>query len=349
MSNVFMAYVDSILCKRRVEDALACIEKCKPHIHRIAISVPHTKWANLRKLSPNFKQRANQGKRATKYRKTANFTLKGKNTRVFFDPIMGCLPSAIIEVTSPTPKFLRKVLAQFPNALVSRVEYSLDFMCSSPTSVAKVLWLLRRYCYLPYCTGGVSVVGGPCSDGMARRSENSVCRFLKRGKRNGHSMVEANVYERGANSHARRKGKSKKCWAHSDTDRVRLEFILSNSKNRTFPKLLGSNMLASFYAFPKMALVLERKFRFAAFKGSSQLPSEWERYREADRSGGKGCFQMEYIRAKRLGLNQRQYMYRPEIMQGLSADIEQALQRYDRKWKAAVSCLPELPAASDLD
>lgn len=318
-----------------VDSAYFKITGIVPHIHRLEM-FQHTGHAGvIRDCLPTFKQLDADDKEPA-YRYMSHFYLEGVKFTIYFWS-RSYVPDIKIRTVSPTPESLSALSDRLPFLKVSSAEYALDFMCKSPESVPLVHWLLRRYCYFPGYAGNVAA-GGCVFKGIdEERIENSVSYFWNNPRSLKGKPNAVKSYERGHDDTRREKGDGTPWWHMNDVDRVRLEFTMDGQRGDRALKKLGIKSIREFLHSPKMAEMLPGRFRFCAFKGSSNLPVEWGQYNELDASGGIECFHREYLAAKERGLNPGQYLVDSELMAPLMRKIHNALLRHDEQWEDAFS------------
>lgn len=241
---------------------------------------------------------------------------------------------AMVEVVSPSPAALMDLSQRLRALNMASVEYAIDFMCESATDAPLVHWLLRRYCHFPGYTGAVNSAGRVFTGIDDEGDENSVSYFWNNSRREPNAVK---IYERGTDVP---KDKGQRFWRMDDLDRVRLEFVFSNGKMAARRKKLGVKFLQGFRKCPRMADVLEGKFRFCVFQKSSVLPREWDLYPELDGSGGIESFHVEWLAAVRKLKNAHQCHRDSVLMAPLMRKIRSELVRYDESWaKQAVKAL----------
>jgi hypothetical protein len=318
------------------------IKEIDPHIHRVELFLRKCHTTELRKKLPKFKQRDSDG-REPAYRYMANFPLEGETFTMYYWSETN-IPDVKFKVTGPSQAALAALLKRFPQVCMSSVEYAVDFKCKKE-SVKEVHWLLRRYCYFPGYTGNVAAGGEPFMGVDDERVENSVSYFWNKGcKPNA-----VKIYERGDDDDRYEKEGGSPWWHVDDAVMVRLEFTFAGPNGSRNFKKWGIKSLRKFLRSPRMVGMLEGRFRFCAFKGSSQLPSEWEDYLERDASGGIESFHNEYLVARAKGLNASQYLADSVLMAPLMKKIEVALVRHDKRWRRKARKALEQYGLDDVD
>jgi len=281
----------------------------------------------LRSALPSF-QEMKADSRRPQYSKMAFFYLDGVQFKMYYISPSNH-PDVKIEVVSPTPSSLVELAARIPRIKISSVEYAVDFMCQSPSHVAEVHWLLRRYGYFPYRSGKVEIVGGEYLGMDIDRVENCVT-YIWNGASEPNGIK---AYERGGDGCMIKREGRPPCWHVKNLDRLRLEFTFTNSRDRTAMDYLGIRGLSGFAESPKMSEMFEGEFRFCCFDGSSQLPAEWEDYTTLDSSGAVDCFQCEFLKAKDVVKGANQYIVDSDLMEPLMLKVQSALRHHDIAWQ----------------
>lgn len=325
-----------------VTEAYFKIKSIVPRIHRVEA---YLKRGDLYELSRTLCAYTpkKEGVSDTVYEKVKFFKMMGvKFSLHYWSPANR--PDYKIKVTDPTPEALMELGRRVPNLTISYAEYAIDFMCEEPKYVPYVHGLLRRYLRFPGYTGAVCAGGMPFIGGDDNRDENSVSYFCNAGK----EPNAVKIYERGPDSARSRKDDGKPMWNMEDVDRVRLEFIFAKGRGSHHLKKHRIKYLEHFSVCPEMIKMLDGKFQFCVFrekeyedkrrKKRKSYPLESDHYAELDDSGGIESFHLEYLEAKKRGVNVQRYCLEAKSMEPLMHRIREALARYDEDWtKAALA------------
>lgn len=311
--------------------ALKGIESIEPRIHKVRLS-SMAKYSELFECLPPLTQRVADDQMPG-YDWMAYFWIKKTMFKVYYggDP---WLPRAIFDVVEPTPASLVRLYKWMKSPVyVTSAEYAIDFMCGDDHLKAqRVFKTLRKYLYFPWRTGSVESLGGPIYGWKGDYDENSLTRYWNRAnKHTGKSTNAVRLYERGDDNTIE---PGRPHWLMKNVNRVRLEFLFSNKRNRAMFRKYQLRDLDGFATCPLMSEVLRDKFRFAAFKSTekNQLPNEWMAYSLKDDSGWGGCFHQEHKEAKKRVSNLSLYTLDSVLMAPLMQQTQAALFEHDAQW-----------------
>jgi hypothetical protein len=248
------------------------------------------------------------------------------NLAVFLNQIKPFLPKCLIEISNPTRDFLIELSRLFPNLKVWSIEYALDIYCCDPMEVENLLWLLKRYLYVPYkrSTKEYGELLFQVGDTVGVRRTSPQTDESQRDQKHGQD-VEAPVF-RAENLKAYMRGpdelKHGKSWFWEDVDRVRLEFTATGDRLRRH----NIRSLKDFIRAPRFKTVCENLLNFKRFVGHSRrFPKEWEGY-------NSGSFQQEHIQRRRGVKNLSQYIRDAKGFEGFKSTLVAAMEEFDRRY-----------------
>lgn len=300
------------------------IRAIDPIIHRLGLPGDH----GYRDLEERFGKLKiddtyQPEKRMPKYKTKAYLHTQVGNLPVFLNPVEPYLPRCILEVPYPEREFLVDLSWCLPKLKVYSVEYAIDLYCCDLMEAENLLWLLKRYLYVPYKRStkeygellfqvgeGVGVQRISPQTGGVENEEDVEPPVYRSGN--------LKVYLRGPDELKR--GRS---WFHRHVDRVRVELTPTRSQLRRH----NIRRLKDFIRAPKFKAVCENILNFKKFRDSSKrFPREWEGYRS-------GSFQEEFIQQRKNGVkNPSQYMTDAEGFDEFKPALVEATEEFDREW-----------------
>ena len=155
-----------------------------------------------------------------------------KHLTIFHCPSKPYYPASRIKITSPSIEDLIELElitssgSSKSEVFLSSIEYTIDFMCYTPTDVGNLFYMLRRNFYCPHAketfmTGGTYMGYSHSQDYSSDREQNVVFSVnFSKNRKKGNKRLK--IYERGPDN---AKERSNKYWKHYNCDRVRFEVV----------------------------------------------------------------------------------------------------------------------------
>lgn len=243
--------------------------------------------------------------------------LQGGFLTVKASPLEGYLPQCIIETTNPTHEMLYCILKKFPELSVSKAEYTVDIVYSSPQDVRKYFYLIRRYAYFPHV-----------------RKKNIILlthhKNLKRSAVNMSLYAGAiKIYERGKDDHKTVYNKLDKGWSYDDLDRVRIEV----TAKREILKKNGLRNLNNFVESVKFQKIFMKRIHFKRFiESAKKVPNQYAYYRTKDIKGHSAALYAEIEGAKKIYKNPLQYLKNVKKFEIFKKILVSHIKEFENNW-----------------
>jgi len=229
-----------------------------------------------------------------------------RKLRIFVNAKEPYMPSSFIEISNPSLEYLIELNEAVPNLSNHLLEYTLDLYRDSSGAVRRLFNVLPKYYYVPHARK----VRGPRG---RNKQSNDFNRTIYIGK--------LKIYERGKD-----KEKMDDGWRRSELDRVRVEYEATEG----FLSYHGMNSLNDLIVNCNFERIFLKRFQFKIFRNSGQLPKENNKY---DDEHGLECFQMEYLKARKLGIDRLDQRIKddPEF-DSLKKSVRRKVKKFDKKW-----------------
>jgi hypothetical protein len=227
--------------------------------------------------------------------------------RVFVNAKEPYMPQCFIEISNPSLEYLIELNGAVPDLSIHVLEYTLDLYRSSSGAVRRLFNVLPKYYYVPHARK----VSGPRRGNKQSRKSN---RTLYIGK--------LKIYERGKDKEGMGDG-----WSKNELDRVRIEYEATED----FLSYNGINSLNDLIVNCNFEKIFLKRFQFKVFRNSGQLPKENDKY---DKENGLECFQKEYLKAKRFGIEYMSQRIKdaPEF-ESLKKSVRRKVKKFDKNWR----------------
>jgi hypothetical protein len=309
---------------RRLQRLRSNLKMVRARIHRMALSGPYdyTQLSNV--LGPMKINKAfNPNDRYPNYNTQAYIQIGRFRVVIFTNRKREFYPRCVIEMSYPSVKFLLDLLRKLNKLSVSYVEYAVDLYFDRTPLIREHFETLRRYILFPYQRSGW-LQRDISQDEMERMN---AC----------YKTPKVTLYERGPDDLKQVKN-GKTCWRLDDCDRIRIEYWAGTKDLRALEKDEDKKgkvcKLRSFIENPRFGPMMKGRFRFYSFKNNPYgWPLKSAKYTVRDRNNHIGSFHNEYIRAKRRGLNARQYREEIPELTGMLRDVEERTVQFDRAWR----------------
>ena len=352
--------------KKLVLNIIKHVTDIEAFLHKTRFSIPRLNYSNIKQIFPGRVGVLNGSKSIAKEKmgglyKQAGFIrlITGKQLTTYFStsPKTQGLPWFMFDLISPTIEDLIEIDRAFTAYITkgakreltenernyyypktSSIEYTVDFYCDSQQAVADTFWLLRQYCFFVR-SKSTSVVGGKFK-GFEQpinpedfRDFNTVYHVFWSDKNKKNSR-KAKIYERGDDDCKQPNGE----WYHQDCNRVRYEYVLSRNVLRAkglkdIKDLLNGPKFYDFF-FPTSGLDLLqfRYFLDKNYKGY-RPPMDGENLTAEDEDGNSECFQEEYYKARKKGLNTSNSTAHYPMLEKFKKRIIDEILESEKKWK----------------
>lgn len=230
-----------------------------------------------------------------------------RKLRVFVNAKEPYMPQCFIEISNPSLEYLIELNEAVPNLNIHLLEYTLDLYRDSSGAVRRLFNVLPKYYYVPHARK----VRGPRG---RNKQSNDFNRTLYIGK--------LKIYER-----AKDKEKMGDGWRKSELDRVRIEYEATED----FLSYNGINSLNDLIVDCNFEKIFLKRFQFKVFRNSGQFPKENDRY---DKENGLECFQKEYLKAKRLGIEYMSQRIKDNLgFDSLKKSVRRKVKKFDKNWR----------------
>lgn len=359
--------------KRLVLNIIKHVTDIEAFLHRTRFSIPRLNYSNIEQIFPGRVGVLNGSKSIAKEKmrglyKQAGFIrlITGKQLTTYFStsPKTQGLPWFMFDLISPTIEDLMEIDRAFTAyrtkgakreltenernyyyPKTSSIEYTIDFYCDSQQAVADMFWLLRQYCFFVR-SKSTSIVGGKFY-GLEQpinpedfRDVNTVYHVFNSDNKNKKNSRKAKIYERGDDDCKRDNGG----WYHQDCNRVRYEYVLKRNALRAnglkdIKDLLNGPKFYDFF-FPASDLDLIQ-FRYFLNKNYKEYrpPMDGDNFTAKDEDGNSECFQEEYYKARKEGLNTSNSTAHYPNLDNFKKRIKEAILEFEKKCKEDVKKL----------
>ena len=227
--------------------------------------------------------------------------------RIFVNPKEKYMPECFVEISNPSLEYLIELNEAVPDLSIHVLEYTLDLYCSSSGAVRRLFNVLPKYYYVPHARK----VSGPRHRNKQSRKSNRTLYISK-----------LKIYERGKDKEKMGDG-----WSKSELDRVRIEY----EATQDFLSYNGINSLNDLIADCKFEKIFLKRFKFKVFRNSGQLPKENDEY---EKENGLECFQKEYLKAKRLKIENMSQRIKDALgFDSLKKSVRRKVKKFDKNWR----------------
>lgn len=321
---------------RLIQEALSSLNYVNSLVHRVKLSGSYN-FRELQHLLGRMRidetYPTKNANRMPNYLRKSYLNIDGQRMTVFTKPTREYLPRCILDITSPSVYMLNAVGKKLTEVKLSYIELAIDFVCGDCKSADLLLYLFKRYLYIPFVKR-IWPIGDEEFDFEIPSTINTGVSYTS--KRKGSQGKYVRLYQRVLGLFDIYKADGKPYCDHEDVLVLRLEICHNRGSSRL--RKLQLNTLTDLLYSPSFKQIVfpdytggKSEIRFVNFKKHDHLPQLWEDYMSESKDGVSGVIQQEIL-TWRDTYNVFSYLQDSKHMKPVTRLIENALIELECRW-----------------